>query len=107
MTFLISTVTKCGIDDDKELWKEDDIIYEMEGTDDYGAERMKCFKENRMTLSHFIMDYVNKNIDKLEVQFANPPLRWPVFAQVYFIDLTLGQIRRMGGGVSKARFSFI
>lgn len=69
MTFLISTVTKCGIDDDKELWKEDDIIYEMEGTDDYGAERMKCFKENRMTLSHFIMDYVNKNIDKLEVQY--------------------------------------
>ena len=40
MTFLISTVTKCGIDYDKELWQEDDIIYEMEGTDDYGAERM-------------------------------------------------------------------
>ena len=75
MTFLISTVTKCGIDYDKELWQEDDIIYEMEGTDDYGAERMKCFTENRTTLSRFIMDYVNKNIDKLEVQFANPPLR--------------------------------
>ena len=69
MTFLISTVTKCGIDYDKELWQEDDIIYEMEGTDDYGAERMEYFIENHMTLSRFIMDYVNKNIDKLEVQY--------------------------------------
>ncbi len=69
MTFLISTVTKCGYEYDKEIWQEDDIIYEMEGTDDYGAERMEYFIENHMTLSHFIMDYVNKNIDKLEVQY--------------------------------------